>query len=118
MRAPIPSLLALVFATVATACASGEDAKSDPPPGGGTDSGVDAKVDTAPPVTACSPGETSTESCGKCGTKKRGCTPAGTWGSFGACEGELAASECSIGETRDKACGKCGTRKDTCDEKA
>ena len=118
MRALPLSLIAFAFGIVG--CASGDDAKPDPPAGGAPDSGVvDARgSDTSPPATACAPGETSTESCGKCGTKKRGCTPAGSWGAFGACENELVAAECALGETRSKACGKCGTRKDTCDERA
>ena len=117
MRALPLSLLAISFSIFG--CASGDDAKSDPP-GGTIDSGVsgDAKPDTSPPPTACTAGETSTEACGKCGTRERACTPKGSWGAFGDCAHELAAAECSIGETRDKACGKCGTRKDTCDEAA
>ncbi len=54
----------------------------------------------------CTSGQTETtrEGCGNCGAKTRNCRSDGTWGDFGACEGQ--------GETT--GCGNCGAKTRNC----
>jgi len=57
----------------------------------------------------CSPGATSSKSCGKCGTKKRKCTNQCEWGDYGECTGQ---GTCKAGSP--SPCGNCGTK--TCSD--
>ena len=61
----------------------------------------------------CSPGETKTEACGNCGSRKRSCKSDCKWGSWGSCAGQ---GECEAGKSQSKACGDCGQRTRNCND--
>jgi surface antigen len=60
---------------------------------------------------ACTPGKTSTASCGNCGTKTRTCGTDCQWGSYGSCSGE---GSCTAKATQSQTCNGTGTRTRTC----
>ncbi|GMV40566.1 MAG: hypothetical protein AMXMBFR64_22820 [Myxococcales bacterium] len=59
----------------------------------------------------CSPGQTQTEGCGKCGTRSRSCGGDCKWGGWSGCGGE---GPCSPGETQSQACCDCGQQARAC----
>ena len=59
----------------------------------------------------CKPGQTQSQGCGNCGSKKRTCSSGGKWGSWGSCGGQGA---CAPGKKESAACGKCGSKSRTC----
>ncbi|GAC1354900.1 MAG: hypothetical protein NVSMB47_08330 [Polyangiales bacterium] len=110
-----------VFLGLSSLVGCSADNPKDPPAtslgvDSGTAAGRDGGTDTAP-TTDCVPGFEASEPCGRCGTRKRTCTQAGSWGEWSACAGEPKDAECAAGDVRNKACGNCGTRIDTCDPK-
>lgn len=59
----------------------------------------------------CRPGDSQSQSCGNCGTQRRGCGNDGKWGGWSACSDEGA---CHPGDVDEVACGDCGTHQRTC----
>ncbi len=73
--------------------------------------GQDAVIAPDSCAGACTPGATSSASCGMCGTSSRTCLPDCTWGSYGACGLE---GVCTSGARSSRACGCSGTQSRTC----
>lgn len=73
----------------------------------------DVRFAVAPVQQDCAPGQEEAEACGNCGARLRTCDGEGSWGPFGACEGE---GICAPGETRTQPCGLCGARTEACDD--
>ncbi|HEY3665540.1 MAG TPA: hypothetical protein VGL19_06045 [Polyangiaceae bacterium] len=96
---------------------------------------------SACPETQCTPGQTATQACGKCGSASATCQSDGTWSTPGTCSGEgpcligesqacgagkmqsctssctwgtCLAVECSAGQTDAQACGFCGMQTRSC----
>jgi hypothetical protein len=62
-------------------------------------------------ATECTPGATTSASCGMCGTQTRTCDSTGHWVN-GMCTGE---GVCMPGAMMTSSCGVCGTQNNTCD---
>ncbi|MCF7861713.1 hypothetical protein K9M79_05685 [Candidatus Woesearchaeota archaeon] len=62
--------------------------------------------------TSCTPGEVSSTSCGKCGTKTRTCQADSSWSGFSECMDE--SGDCLVGETQTAACPLGGEKLRTC----
>jgi len=60
---------------------------------------------------SCLPGESTTTSCGNCGTAIAICTEQGQWKTEPQCEEEKA---CAPGQVETQTCGKCGQRNRIC----
>jgi len=60
---------------------------------------------------ACSPGQTQTEGCGRCGRRTRTCNSSCQWTGWSGCSGE---GVCSPGQSQNEGCGRCGRRSRTC----
>lgn len=80
---------------------------------GGDFNFYDVRFSVAPVQQDCAPGTEESEACGNCGIRTRRCADDGSWGAFGACEGEGA---CAPGESRSQPCGLCGSRSEVCTE--
>jgi hypothetical protein len=58
----------------------------------------------------CTPGQTRTMPCGRCGQQKDTCSSSCMW-TMGTCSKE---GVCTPGESKMSSCGNCGQRMDTC----
>lgn len=82
--------------------------------GGGwvSQGGFGSPVGTGCEVTCqCTPGQTQSQGCGKCGSKKRTCGGNCLWGGWSGCTGQGA---CSAGQKQSQGCGNCGSQSRTC----
>ncbi len=59
----------------------------------------------------CTPEETDSTDCGRCGVRTRSCGSDGRWESFGECTDEGA---CDPGSVDESSCGDCGTVRTVC----
>lgn len=59
----------------------------------------------------CSPGQSETRGCGRCGNQRRTCEGNCRWGGWSGCGGE---GPCSPGQSEREACCDCGERGRTC----
>jgi len=62
-------------------------------------------------VGVCTPGQTQSQDCGNCGTKKRTCDGNGQWGDWSGCTGQ---GDCAPGSKDSKSCGTCMVQVRTC----
>jgi len=62
-------------------------------------------------VGVCTPGQTQSQECGNCGTKKRTCSGNGQWGDWSGCTGQ---GDCAPGSQDSKSCGPCMHQVRTC----
>ena len=60
---------------------------------------------------ACTPGQTQSDDCGHCGTRKRTCQSDCQWGAWGSCGGQ---GPCAPGDTEARDCCDCGSQSRSC----
>lgn len=77
----------------------------------GDDIGIEQAVGSCVTPTECTSGQEETRDCDLCGTERRTCSAGGTWGSWGACEGQ---GPCEPDQEETQACGECGEQRRTC----